>query len=126
MCDGCRIRHHLRHHLPSPRTTVLICGYQAAGTLGRRLVDRAERVTIQGDEVAVRAEVATLGGFSAHADRTALLGWLGAYARPPRRTYLVHGEADVAAEFARAIEARLGWRVERPAIGDRVDLRAAP
>jgi metallo-beta-lactamase family protein len=124
MCDGGRIRHHLRHHLPSPRTTVLICGFQAAGTLGRRLVDRADRVTIFGEDVPVRAEVVTLGGFSAHADRSALLGWLGAFRRPPTRTFLVHGEAEVAAEFARAIEARLGWQPERPAIGDSFELGA--
>lgn len=126
MCDGGRIRHHLRHHLPSPRTTVMICGFQAAGTLGRRLVDRAERVTIFGEEVPVRAEIVTLGGFSAHADRSALLGWLGAFRRPPARTFLVHGEAEVAADFARAIEDRFGWPVERPAIGDSFELAARP
>jgi metallo-beta-lactamase family protein len=125
MCDGGRIRHHLRHHLPSPRTTVLICGFQAAGTLGRRLVDRAERVTIFGEEVPVRAEVVTLGGFSAHADRTALLGWLGGFRRPPARTFVVHGEAEIAAEFARAIDARFGWRVDRPALGDSFELDGA-
>jgi metallo-beta-lactamase family protein len=124
MCDGGRIRHHLRHHLPSSRTTVLICGFQAAGTLGRRLVDGAPRVTIMGDEVPVRAEVVTLGGFSAHADRTALLGWLGGFERPPARTFVVHGEATVADGFARAVAERFGWRVARPARGDRVDLHA--
>jgi metallo-beta-lactamase family protein len=124
MCDGGRIRHHLKHHLPSPRTTLLICGYQAVGTLGRRLVDGARRVTILGDEVPVRAEVVTLGGFSAHADQTALLSWLKGFRRRPRRTFLVHGEADVAAELAGKMQATLGWRAERPAIGDRVDLLA--
>ena len=122
MCDGGRIRHHLLHHLPSPRTTVLIVGYQARGTLGRRLVDRAERVTIMGEEVAVRAEIATLGGFSAHADRSALLAWLRGFAQPPARTFLVHGEAEVAAGFARTIEAELGWRPQLPEIGMRVAL----
>ncbi|MCZ2099629.1 MAG: MBL fold metallo-hydrolase, partial [Anaerolineae bacterium] len=65
MCEGGRIRHHLKHHLPSPRTTVLITGFQAQGTLGRRLVDGAKTVRIHGDEVEVRAEV-TLGGFGAY------------------------------------------------------------
>jgi metallo-beta-lactamase family protein len=122
MCDGGRIRHHLRHHLPSPRTTVLIVGYQAQGTLGRRLVDRAGHVTIMGEEVPVRAEIATLGGFSAHADRTALLGWLRGFRRPPRRTYLVHGEADVARAFADGIERELGWAPVVPSLGERVAL----
>ena len=67
----------------------------------------------------------TLGGFSAHADRTALLGWLGAFRRPPARTFLVHGEAEIAAEFARTIDARLGWSVQRPSIGDSFELDAA-
>lgn len=125
MCDGGRIRHHLRHHLPSPRTTVMICGYQAAGTLGRRLVDRAPVVRVLGDDVPVRAEIVTLGGFSAHADQTALLAWLGAFATAPATTCLVHGEADVAAEFARVIDSRLGWRTVQPAIGDTLDLRDA-
>jgi metallo-beta-lactamase family protein len=122
MCDGGRVRHHLKHHLPSPRTTVLICGFQAAGTLGRRLVDGARHVTISGDDVPVRAEIVTLGGFSAHADQSALLAWLRAFRRRPRRTFLVHGEADVTAEFAARMESALGWRTERPAIGERVEL----
>lgn len=122
MCDGGRIRHHLRHHLPSPRTTVLIVGYQAQGTLGRRLVDRAPFVTIMGEQVPVRAEIATLGGFSAHADRTALLGWLRGFTRPPRSTWLVHGEADVADSFAAAIRRELGWSPRVPQLGERVAL----
>jgi metallo-beta-lactamase family protein len=125
MCDGGRVRHHLRHHLPSPRTTVLFCGYQAVGTLGRRLVDRAPVVQILGEEVPVRAEIVTLGGFSAHAGQSALLDWLGAFRTRPATTFLVHGEADVADEFGRTIEARLGGRTRRPAIGDVVDLREA-
>lgn len=122
MCDGGRIRHHLKHHLPSPRTTVLIVGFQARGTLGRRLVDGAPRVTIMGDDIPVRAEIATLGGFSAHADRTALLGWLKDFRQPPRQTWLVHGEADVATAFAAGIEQELGWSARVPRIGERVTL----
>lgn len=122
MCDGGRIRHHLRHQLPSPRTTVLIVGYQAHGTLGRRLVDRAPSVTIMGEQVPVRAEIATLGGFSAHADRTALLAWLKGFTRAPQATWLVHGEADVAASFAAAIHHELGWSPRVPRLGERVAL----
>lgn len=109
MCDGGRIRHHLLHHLPNPHTTVLIVGYQAAGTLGRRLVDRVPVVTIGGTRVPVRAEIVTLGGFSAHADQAAILGWLRHFRAPPR-TWLVHGEPAAASALATKIGADLGWR----------------
>ena len=92
MCDGGRVRHHLRQHLPNPRTTVLITGFQAAGTLGRQLVDGAREVKMFGEMVPVNAEVVTLGGFSAHADQTALLAWVAAFGKPPRKIWLVHGE----------------------------------
>ena len=109
MCDGGRIRHHLKHHLPNPKTTVLIVGFQAAGTLGRRLVERERSVMISGVRVPVRAEVVTLGGFSAHADQSAILGWLRNFHRPPR-TWLVHGEPPAANALAARIGAELGWR----------------
>lgn len=122
MCEGGRIRHHLKHHLPSPRTTVLITGFQAQGTLGRRLVDGAELVRIHGDEVPVRAEVATLGGFSAHADQTALTNWLRNFHRKPAQVCLVHGEEEVSRAFAAHLDTALGWSVDVPALGATVDL----
>ncbi|HEU4531259.1 MAG TPA: MBL fold metallo-hydrolase, partial [Steroidobacteraceae bacterium] len=122
MCDGGRIRHHLRHRLPDSRTTVLIVGFQAAGTLGRRLVDGARMVRISGEEIPVRARIVTLGGFSAHADQTALLDWLGHLRAPPRRVFLVHGEAGTMQAFAAAIDDRFGWRSEIPAHGETVTL----
>jgi len=114
MCDGGRIRHHLRQHLPFPRTTVIFIGYQAAGTLGRRIVDGADIVRISGEEVPVRAEVATLGGFSAHADRTALLDWLAKFKRPPGVTWLVHGEEHASRALAAGIESRFHCDVRIP------------
>jgi len=117
MCQGGRVRHHLRHHLPNPRTTVLITGFQARGTLGRQIVDGARTVRIHGDEVAVNAEVVTLGGFSAHADQSALLSWLGHFRQPPRRTFLVHGEPEAQDVFAARIAERLGWQTETPGPG---------
>lgn len=114
MCDGGRIRHHLRHHLPNPRTTVLITGFQAAGTLGRQLVDGAREVKLFGESVPVNAEVVTLGGFSAHADQTALLGWVAAMRQAPRRVWLVHGEARGAEGLATALQGRgIDTRVAR-------------
>lgn len=122
MCDGGRVRHHLRHHLPNPRTTVVMIGFQAAGTLGRRLVDGAQAVRILGDDVPVRARVATLGGFSAHADQSALLAWLGHLRKPPRQLFLVHGEENIAAEFATRIEEALRWKAHVPQLGETVRL----
>lgn len=115
MCDGGRIRHHLRHHLSNPRTMVLFVGFQAVGTLGRRIVDGAQTVRIAGEEVAVRAEIVTLGGFSAHADRSALLDWLAAFRRAPGRIFLVHGEEDSSRALAAAIGNRFGRSADIPA-----------
>ena len=114
MCDGGRIRHHLRHHLSNPHTMVLFVGFQAVGTLGRRIVDGAQTVRIAGEEIAVRAEIVTLGGFSAHADRSALLGWLAAFKSPPAHIFLVHGEEDASRALASAIGDRFGRSAEIP------------
>jgi metallo-beta-lactamase family protein len=122
MCDGGRIRHHLRHRLADARTTVLITGYQARGTLGRRLVEHDPVVTIMGDQIPVRAEIVTLGGFSAHADQTALVGWLGHFEPRPRRTFLVHGEPAAAEALRARLERELGWVVAVARLGERVAL----
>lgn len=123
MCDAGRIRHHLRYNLPRRQSAIVIIGYQAAGSLGRRLVDRASHVRLFGEDVPVRASVHTIGGLSAHADRSALLAWLGAFARPPAKSYVVHGEDAVAADFASTIASQLGWRhVEAPTHGQVVAL----
>lgn len=109
MCEAGRIKYHLRENLPRSECTVLIAGFQAAGTLGRRLVDGARLVTLFGESVPVRARVYTVGGLSAHADQAALLGWLRGFRKPPKRTFIVHGEAGGAANFARAVGEQLGW-----------------
>jgi len=92
MCEGGRIKHHLRYNLPRKECAVVFVGFQAVGTLGRRIVEGAKRVRIYGQDVAVRAKVFTIGGLSAHADRDALLGWLSKFRRAPRQTWVVHGE----------------------------------
>ena len=122
MCDAGRIQHHLRHNLGRPECAIVIIGFQAEGTLGRRLVDGARRVRIFGDDVTVRARIHTIGGLSAHADRDALLGWLHHFRRPPRRTFVVHGEAETALGFADTVHRQLGWTVEAPAPGTNVEL----
>ncbi len=109
MCEAGRIRYHLLHNIGRPECSIVICGFQAAGTLGRRLVDGARFVSLFGDRVPVRAEIRTIGGLSAHADQPALLDWLAHFEAPPRRTFVVHGEPRAAAVFADAIGSRLGW-----------------
>ena len=109
MCDAGRIKYHLLHNLSRRECSVVICGFQAAGTLGRRLVDGAKRVTLFSQSLPVRADVYTIGGLSAHADQSALLAWLRNFRVPPRHTHVVHGEADTARIFAETVQSRLGW-----------------
>lgn len=109
MCEAGRIKHHLRYNIDRSECSVVICGFQAAGTLGRRLVDGARAVTLFGERVPVRAAIHTIGGLSAHADQPALLAWLSNFVRPPRHTFVVHGEQESASALADAIDERLGW-----------------
>jgi metallo-beta-lactamase family protein len=111
MATGGRILHHLKHRLPDPRTTVLLPGFQAVDTRGRKLQEGASQVRIHGEAVSVCAKVETLDGLSAHADRDEILRWLGGFRRPPRETYVVHGEPVAAQALAEVIRTRLGWRV---------------
>jgi metallo-beta-lactamase family protein len=112
MATGGRILHHLRLHLPDPRTTVLFAGYQAAGTRGRSLRDGAERLRIFGDDVPVRATVLATDALSAHADQAELLRWLGGFRTAPGATWCVHGEPAAAVALREEIVKRLGWRCE--------------
>ena len=114
MCDGGRIKHHLDHNLARPECSIVFTGFQAAGTLGRRIVDGARSVTLFGESVPVRAHVHTLGGLSAHADRGALLAWLRRFTSAPRETFVVHGEAETASGFAQLIRRDLHWKVRVP------------
>lgn len=123
MCDAGRIKYHLRENLPRSECSVLIAGFQAAGTLGRRLVDGARMARIFGEPVPVRARIYTVGGLSAHADQAGLLDWLGGFRSAPRHTCVVHGEASASAAFAEAIHAQLGWdHVMLPQQGDSLEL----
>lgn len=121
MCDGGRIRHHLRHNLSRRECHVVIAGFQAGGTLGRRLVDGASSVHLLGDEVAVNARIHTLGGFSAHAGQSHLVAWAGAFRTRPV-FYLVHGEQEAREALRDALEAELGTEVHLPGPGDSVTI----
>ncbi|NOZ65356.1 MAG: MBL fold metallo-hydrolase [Alphaproteobacteria bacterium] len=124
MCTAGRILHHLRHGLARPNNTVLITGYQAQGTLGRRLVDGAKTVKIFGDEIAVKARIVTIGGFSAHADQAAILKWLGGFEVAPRQTFITHGEPEASVALSQEIKSRLGWNTVIPVPGQQVMIEA--
>lgn len=111
MCEAGRIRHHLRHNLPRRESGVLIIGFQAAGTLGRRLVDGARAVRLFNDSVPVNASVHTIGGLSAHAGQDGLMGWLAGARRKPGTTFVVHGEPQAAHALSGRIARELRWPV---------------
>ncbi|RJX21584.1 MAG: MBL fold metallo-hydrolase [Ammonifex sp.] len=114
MCEAGRIRHHLKHNLWRPESAVVFVGFQPVGTLGRRILDGERSVTIFGEEIAVRAEIVELSGYSAHADQPALINWLSGITHKPRQVFVVHGEPD-AAEFLRGrIESGLGIKAVVP------------
>jgi metallo-beta-lactamase family protein len=120
MCEAGRILHHLKHHLGEPHSTVLIVGYQAEGTLGRRLVEGRPEVRVLGQTVAVKAEVVVLNGLSSHADHPYLLQALGPLAGTARQVRLVHGEPERAAALAEGLRAAGFADVAVPDRGDRV------
>jgi metallo-beta-lactamase family protein len=121
MCEAGRIRHHLRWNLPRPESAVLITGFQAQGTLGRRLVDGAKRVRIFGEDMPVRASVHTLNGFSAHADQPALLAWAAGFRQAPAQVFVTHGEPTAAEAFAERLRDDLGWNVAVPEISTSIE-----
>ena len=109
MATGGRVLHHLYHHLPNERDTILFVGYQAVGTRGRRVLEHEPIVKIFGQEVPVKAQVKQICGLSAHANRKELFRWLQNFEKAPKLTYVIHGEPEGALAFAGAIKERLGW-----------------
>ncbi len=106
MCDAGRIRHHLKHNLWRPECTVVFVGYQAEGSLGRRLLEGASSVKLFGEEIAVRAKIVKLQGLSSHADRDGLLRWIDAFRPRPREVFVVHGDCDVTEVYADTLRSR--------------------
>lgn len=117
MCTGGRIRHHLRHHLGRPHSSIVFVGYAAEETLARRIVDGAKTVRIFGEEIPVRARIHTIGGFSAHADQPELLAWQRRAA--PATTILVHGDPRAMKAFSKCLEKT---RVLMPELGEQLEL----
>ncbi len=120
MMEGGRIVHHAKEFLDESSTTLLMVGYQGQGTLGRKLFDGQRRVKIKGSMVSVQAHVVAIGAYSAHADQTALIEWLGQYKTKPSQVYLVHGEDDQATAFANKISG--GYQVSIPQLNQVVEI----
>jgi metallo-beta-lactamase family protein len=121
MMNGGRILHHLARRLPDPKTTVLVAGFQAAGTRGRTLVDGAKFLRIHGRDIPVKAAVRRVDALSGHADRHEIDRWLGAMPAP-RKTFLVHGEPPAARGMRDFLAARRGWEGYVPSLGETVTL----
>ena len=121
MCTGGRIKHHLIRHLPRRESTVLFVGYQANGTLGRQIMEGAEEVRIHGQQHPVRARIAQIHGFSAHADQDDLQRWIGHFHPAPRRVFLSHGEEEAALGLAGQLR-DAGMDVEVPEYKQQVEL----
>jgi len=110
-----RILHHLKRRISDNRTTILVTGWQAPNTLGRRIIDKQPMVPILGRDYPLRAKVETLTGFSCHADRQELLDWTGSMGIKPRHTFLTHGEENSAQSLAEALRTEQGFNnVEIP------------
>jgi metallo-beta-lactamase family protein len=122
MCTAGRIRHHLKHNLWCKGASVVIVGFQAAGTTGRKLVDGARRVKILGETISVNARIYTIGGFSAHADQQDLVQWVGNFTSNPQ-VFLIHGEEESSRSLAQTLESSYGLNVHIPKWKERLLLK---
>jgi metallo-beta-lactamase family protein len=122
MATGGRVLHHLARTLPDPQNTVLLAGYQSAGTRGRQLKDGAKSTRIHGQDVPVRARIESMDSMSAHADAAEIMRWLGGFTKPPRLTCLVHGEPAPMDVLKARIERERGWTVKTPEPMERIEI----
>jgi len=107
MCEAGRIKHHLKHHLWKKESSIVFVGYQAEGTLGRKIIDGEKYVKVLGEEIRVNAQIHNVQGFSGHADKNALLDWIRGFEEKPKKVFLVHGEAEAKSSFAAEIKKTL-------------------
>ncbi|MDD4876056.1 MAG: MBL fold metallo-hydrolase [Dehalococcoidales bacterium] len=114
MCNGGRVKHHLVTNISREDSTILFVGYQAIGTLGRQIIDGAEKVRILGQTYPVRAKIAQINGFSSHADRDDLLKWFDGLTSAPKRVFVTHGESSSAQCFGKYLSDKMGWNVLVP------------
>ena len=123
MCTGGRIVHHIKNHIEKENTHMIFVGYQVEGTLGRRIVDRQPEVRVMGQTLAVKAQIHTLGGFSAHGDQRDLRYWLRSFGHSPKKIFIVHGDEEIAIGFGSNIKSELGIDVDIPKLNEEFDLK---
>ena len=122
MCEAGRIRHHLKHNLWKENSTVLFVGYQAEGTLGRKLINGAKYVSLFGEDIQVNARIESIVGISGHADRDMLLDWLGSMGKAPKKVFVNHGDDLVCDAFSQTIYNKLKITATAPYSGDEYDI----
>lgn len=122
MCDAGRIKHHLKHNLWRPECTILFVGYQAVGTPGRTIVDKADQIKLFGETVDINAEIIRLAGMSGHADRDGLIRWVQGFEKKPKKIFVVHGEDTVTDAFADLLRKEYGHDTYAPYSGTEFDL----
>lgn len=122
MCEAGRIRHHLKHNLWRPESTILFVGYQAEGTLGRMLLDGETSVKLFGEKIGVKAKIEKLEGVSGHADKQGLVDWINGFREKPKRVFIVHGNDEVTDLFAEYLRDEYGYETFAPYSGAEVDL----
>lgn len=122
MCEAGRIRHHLKHNLWRPESTILFVGYQSVGTLGRNIIDGEKEVKLFGETITVNANIRQLAGVSGHADKKGLLAWVNHFARKPERVFVVHGEDMVCDDFVKCLHEEHGFAAFAPYSGACFDL----
>ncbi|MBI4699240.1 MAG: MBL fold metallo-hydrolase, partial [Nitrospirae bacterium] len=121
MCEGGRIKHHLKHNLWRKESSIVFVGFQAHGTLGREIVDGVRYADVLGEKIAVRAGIHTLGGFSAHADQTELLEWISKFKNAPE-VFIVHGEEKASLDFQAQINERFKYKTHVPQMGEEFEI----
>jgi metallo-beta-lactamase family protein len=117
MCEGGRIKHHLKHNLWRHECSVIFVGFQGKGTLGRKIVDGARYVNLLGEDIAAKASVYTINGFSAHADQAELLKWLSCFKDTPE-VFVAHGEEETSLSFADLVAEKYGFKTHVPEKGE--------
>lgn len=122
MCDAGRIKHHLKHNLWKKTSSIVFVGYQAEGSLGRYIRDGAKKVKIFGETIGIQAEIHSIEGFSGHADKEGLMDWLKGFKKLPKKVFVVHGEEDSTADFAKYIEDELKVQTMVPNLYEEIDI----